>query len=249
MVAVAGLPALSTDVPGTESVLEVMSMRRALTVAGAGLIAVAAYERLVQSWQRRWGATDDEVGAILPGDELTAEPVVQSTRAITIAAPPAQVWPWLLQLGADRGGFYSYARLENVFGLRIRNADAIVPGWQHLRVGDMVWADGARTGGWIVERLEPDALLVLKVADVEQRRATRRDEGVGFEFQWTFALRPDPAGSTRLLVRERVGFGRRLTRWLMTPVGMVSFVMTRKMLRGIEQRAERRATIDRSSAT
>ncbi len=157
-------------------------------------------------------------------------------RAITIDAPPARVWPWLVQLGADRAGFYSYDWLENVVGLGIHNADELVPDWQHLSVGDVVWANGVRTGGWIVERLDANELLVLKVADVEQRRAIRRDEGVGF--QWTFAVRPQPGDATRLLVRERVGFGWRLTRWLMAPVATVSFVMTRKMLKGIKQRAE-----------
>ena len=160
-------------------------MRRALTVAGAAILAVTAYERLVRPWQERWGATDDEVAADLSGDELTVEPASQSTRAITIDAPPEQVWPWLVQLGADRGGFYSYDWLENVFGLAIHNADELVPAWQHLSVGDVVWANRARTGGWIVERLEPNEVLVLKVADVGQQRAARRDEGVGFEFQWT----------------------------------------------------------------
>jgi hypothetical protein len=223
-------------------------MRRAISVAGAAVVAVAAYERLVRPWHERWGATDGDVAADLPGDQLTVEPASQSTRAITIDAPPEQVWPWLVQLGADRGGFYSYDWLENVFGLAIHNADELVPAWQHLSVGDIVWANRARTGGWIVERLDPGEVLVLKVADVGQRRATRRDEGVGFEFQWTFALQPHPASGTRLLVRERVAFGRRSTRWLMAPVAVVSFVMTRKMLQGIKQRAERRSTMTRNTA-
>ena len=83
----------------------------------------------------------------------------------------------------------------------------------------------------------PDEALVMKQADMKVGKAMNRHDGLGFEFQWTFALRPLPTGGTRLLVRERVVYGRRLTRWLMAPVGLVSFVMTRKMLLGIKQRA------------
>ena len=223
-------------------------MRRSFAVAGDSVMVLAVYERFLRPWQERWGATDDEVTTTIPGDDLTAEPAFQHTRAITIEVPPEQVWPWLVQLGADRGAFYSYEWLENVFGLDIHNANEIVPAWQYLTVGDVVWADRARTGGWIVERIVPAEALVLKVADVGRRRAVRRDEGVGFEFQWTFALRPHQAGGTRLLVRERVGFGRPLIRWLMAPVGIVSFVMTRKMLLGIKERAEHHSISGRCAA-
>jgi deazaflavin-dependent oxidoreductase (nitroreductase family) len=200
--------------------------------------AVAGWRALVTPWHRNWGASDQEVAMALPGDELTPPPVEQNTRAITIAAPPDEVWPWLVQMGADRGGFYSYTWLENPFGLQIRNADRIVPEWQELTVGDWVWGSRDRSGGWRVELVEPDRALVLKVADPKTGRLGDREVGVGFEFQWTFALLPTESGGTRLLIRERSASGRSLTRWLMAPVGFVSFVMTRKMLDGIRVRAE-----------
>ena len=218
-------------------------MRRPVVIVGVGAVVGAAFgSRLIGPWQRNWGATEAEAVAILPGDELTAGPVDQCTRAITVGAPPEDVWPWLVQMGADRGGFYSYDGLENLFGLDIHNADTIVSAWQHLSVGDMVWANGARSGGWVVERIVPNELLVLKVADVATGRAVSRSEGIGFEFQWTFALRPTPHDGTRLIIRERVAYGRWLTRWAMAPVGPVSFAMTRRMLDGIRRRAERGAT-------
>jgi hypothetical protein len=215
-------------------------MRRSVVVIGPGTaVAAVAGWKVFERWQRSWGATAAEFAVELPGDERTAEPVEQSTRAITIDATPHEVWPWLVQLGADRGGFYSYDWLENLFGLRIHSADSIVPDWQRLDVGDMVYSDNERKSGWIVVEVVPDEALVMKTADMEAGRAMSRDEGLGFEFQWTFALLALPTGGTRLLVRERVAYGRRLARVVMAPVGLVSFVMTRKMLLGIRQRVER----------
>jgi hypothetical protein len=200
--------------------------------------ATLAYRSWLKPWQQRWGATDEEVSAHLPGDDLLDEPASQITRAITIDAPREEVWPWIVQLGADRGGFYTYDRLENLFGLDIHSADHIVEQWQDLEVGDVVHADRARTGGWYVVDLRPDEALVLKVADLAAGRPLRRDEKVRWEFLWTFALRDSPGGGTRLLVRERVAFGSALTGVLMAPVDLVSFVMTRGMLLGIKSRVE-----------
>lgn len=218
-----------------------MQRRAAAAAVAAAVGLVVVYERRVKPWHERWGATDAELALALPGDEFVAEPASQVTRAITIDAPRDEVWPWIVQLGADRGGFYTYDWLENLFGLDIHNVDTVVDEWQQLDVGDIVWANGALTGGWVVKRVVANDVLVMKVADVHTGRAVTRDEGVGFEFQWTFALRSTPTGSTRLIIRERVAYGRRLTRWLMAPVGLVSFVMTRKMLDGIRCRSEKSA--------
>lgn len=212
-------------------------LRAALAVVAAGL----GYGRWLQPRLERWGATDGEVAAVLPGDELVAEPASQNTRAITIAAPPEAVWPWLAQMGADRGGFYTYDVLENLFGLRIHSADEIVEEWQDLRVGDVVYAARNRSGGWYVVDLRPDRLLVLQTADLKQGRPVRRTDRAAWEFQWTFALIDRGNRTTRLLVRERVAFGTRRMRVLMAPAGPVSFVMTRRMMLGIKARAERSA--------
>jgi hypothetical protein len=210
----------------------------AATVVVAALVVV--YERLAKPWQERWGATEKELAAPLPGDELVAEPASQVTRAITIDAAREEVWPWIVQLGADRGGFYSYDWLEDVFGLGIHSARHIAEAWQDLRVGDVVYANRARTGGWYVMDLRPNEALVLKLANLVADRPARRDEQPKWEFLWTFALRPTASGATRLLVRERTAFDNALTRTLMAPVGFVSFVMTRRMMVGIKARAEKR---------
>lgn len=209
-----------------------------LAAAGAIVGSIVAYRRWVGPWQRHWGATGAEGRDPLPGDELVAEPADQVTRAVTVDAPPEQVWPWVVQLGADRGGFYSYDWLENLFGLGIHSADRIVGEWQDLGIGDVVAADRDRTGGWVVAELRPREALCLLVADAGTGRPLRRDEGARWEFLWTFALRDAPGGATRLLVRERTAFGNLLMRAAMAPVGPASFVMSRRMLLGIKERAE-----------
>lgn len=214
-------------------------MRQAWWKSGVALATlVGSYHVAIRPWQVRWRATDEEVAARLPGDERIAEPATQVTRAIDVDAPPEAVWPWLVQLGADRGGFYSYDWLEDLFGLGIHSADAVVADWQRLAVGDLVAADARRRGGWYVVDLRPGELLALQVADLRRGRPTSRADRPGWEFLWTFALRPTPGGTTRLVVRERVAVGRRTLRLLLTPVGIVSFVMTRRMLLGLAARAE-----------
>jgi hypothetical protein len=225
-------------------------MRR--EAVGAGLVlgaAVLGYEGWGKGWQRRWGSTVEEVALELPGDELVAEPAVQVTRAVSIDAPPHAVWPWLVQIGADRAGFYSYDVLENLFGLGIHSADTIVEDWQGLAVGDVIAANRARTGGWYVVALVPGETLVLKVADLRAGRPVQRDDQLGWEFLWTFALRPGPDGGTRLLVRERTAFSKPLTRWAMAPLDLVSCGRTRGMVLGIRARADRIGSPQRPRAS
>ena len=107
-------------------------------------------------------------------------------------------------------------------------------------MGDVGYANRARTGGWYVVELHPNQALVLKVADLAAGRPVRRDEQLKWEFLWTFALRPTTPGSTRLLVRERTPFDRALTRTVMAPIGIVSFAMTRRMMLEIKALAEDR---------
>jgi hypothetical protein len=163
-----------------------------------------------------WGATCEELQKSLPGDELVPDPAVQTTRAVTIDAPPAAVWPWLAQLGQDRAGFYSYEGLENLAGCEMDNADEIHAEWQHRELGETVYLHPLR--GLPVARFEPGRTLVL--------------EGWG-----AFVLEPHGPDCTRLIARGRVprGLGALTTALLLE---IPHFVMERKMLLGIKERAE-----------
>jgi len=192
--------------------------------------AAAGYTLLARPRLLRWGATDQESEAPLPGDDLIANADLTATRAITIGASADQVWPWIAQLGQGRGGFYSYDFLENLAGCDIHSADRIITEWQEIRVGDEV-------------KLAPQ--VALEVAALEPARALVLRGGVPmgntappYDFTWAFVLREPPDGTTRLLARERYGYTKWWAPLLVEPVQVVSFVMTQKMLRGIRDRAE-----------
>jgi hypothetical protein len=217
-------------------------------LAFAGGVVLAAYHFVVRPRTDSWGATEEELEMRLPGDELIEDATGQTTRAITIHAHPDEIWSWLIQIGADRGGFYSYDWLENHFGfffgghasLGIHSANAIIPEWQERTVGDLVCANATGTGGWYVMHADPGRALVLQMADVEHGRAAKRDEGPAFwEFTWAFVLHEQNDGTTRLIVRERIALGKPIVKILFISVGLISFVMTQKMMRGIKTRAER----------
>jgi hypothetical protein len=196
----------------------------ALAAAGAGVLA--AYVLRVRPWHIRWGATDEEVRGRLPGDELVEHPNVEATHAITIDAPVEEVWPWLVQIGQDKGGFYSYAWLENMVGCRLQNADRILPEYQQLSAGDTV-------------RLHPQA-PPLPVLICEPPHALVLGNNMERPGTWGFYLGELDGGRTRLVVRGRGDWGaglpgRLLARALFEPA---HFIMERKMLLGIKSRAE-----------
>ena len=215
-----------------------LSMGLGTAVAGA-----AAYGLAVRPWLLRWGATDEEIRGPWPGDEITPDAICQATRAVTIQAPAGEVWPWLAQIGQDRGGFYSYTWLENLFGARIRNADRILPNLQDRKVGDTIWmTPKERYGGKGCVRiaaLEPGRSMVLVSPDDHEEllRSGRSPGGC-----WTFILRPLDDRTTRLILRSRgaenESFSARLFgRLVFDPA---HFIMERKMMLEIKQRAERR---------
>ena len=171
-----------------------------------------------------WRATHEEADARLPGDELLAHPDGVSTRAITIDAPAAAVWPWIAQMGpAPRGGAYTYDWIENLLGLDMHSVDHVLSEFQHPEVGDAV---GLGSNRMRLERVEPERVL-----------AWRSEDG---NWVWTFVL-SERDGATRLISRNRFRLPTLRARIGMLPMEPASLVMERKMLLGIKVRAERLA--------
>jgi hypothetical protein len=184
----------------------------------------------------RWGVDDDELAAELPGDELVPHPDLGYTRGITVDAPAGDVWPWVAQIGQDRGGFYSYDGLENLFRCDIHSADRVIPAYQDVAIGDVVRLAPGGAPSFRVHAVHPGAALVL-VSEVTGTAEPDADDSVA---TWQWLLRPVDGGRrTRLVVRQRLSrpHAQRLLWRLVEPVG---FVMERRMLRGIKERAERR---------
>lgn len=208
-------------------------------LAVAATVAGTAYGIRRRSDMTTWGATPEEVAAELPGDEIVGQARYRTTHAVTIDAPAERVWPWLVQIGQGRGGMYSYDWLENLFGLHMHSADHIVPGLQRLEVGDYVRLvpEGSDPEiRFVVARVDPPYLLVLG-PDGSREDAYR----AGLPYPcWTFRLCPMGATATRLVVRFQSDFRPTPTGWLVNKFALepVHFVMERKMMRGIKERAE-----------
>lgn len=207
------------------------SMHAPRQINKAGLLATAVAGLIVYRLTLRprllgWGAGASELGAPLPGDEIIANPHVVSTRAVTIDAPRSSVWPWLVQMGYRRGGLYSYDRLDRLFGyLDAPSADSVLPQFQQISAGDVIPL--GRGPSWRVALAEPDCTLVL--------------EPVPGAVSWSFVLHGQ-GGTTRLISRVRVGVGSGPVLWAAAPlVELPWFLMERRMLFGIERRAEQPA--------
>ena len=223
----------SEPVPDLQPVGVVTRRRR---VANAFSIAAIMYVTAVVLFRPvyvSWGTTPDERTMPMPGDQLAPEARYRVDHAITIRAPTDSVWPWLVQIGQDRGGFYSYDWLERFFGDNVHNANRIHAEWQTLRAGDRIRAAqpdyvwGLGDFSWKVLEVQPGRALVLE--------------------NWgAFVLAPVNDSTTRFLIRAR-GDGRPSMAGLL--LGSVSvfvfepahFIMQRAMMYGIRDRAERMA--------
>jgi hypothetical protein len=210
---------------------------RTLGIAIAALIIpFGAYRLFVLPWMNTWGATEPEMHATHPGDEFVPNPASQTTQAITIHAKPEQIYPWLLQIGVDRGGMYSYDWLENLMGLNVHTIDRIVPELQIATPGDF-WRftpkdfflpDGP---GVFVMKLEPARAIVgcfgAHSAPPPPCSGT-----------WQLILQPQSDGTTRLLLRTRTEAASPMTGVFGAVFDPITFVMQRGMLIGFRDRIE-----------
>jgi hypothetical protein len=220
--------------------------RKTAVMVAAGMAVVeVVYATWVRPRLMRWGATDEEVTGAYPGAGLVPEGQRAATMAVTIGAPPGQVWPWLVQMGGDRGGWYSWDRLDN--GGR-PSATKVHPEWQDLALGDYVkyWTRKGPVDAWQVAALEPDRFLGLRglrdlrgrQLDPGQPRPSAYTEGL-----WGFLLTELPGGRTRLVIsgyqtlRPRQ-LERFANHWLYIPV---VWPMQARMLSVLKRNIERAA--------
>ena len=199
--------------------------------AGMAFVLYAATAVVLWPLHRRWGSVPAEHAFALPGDAPLRNSAFELQHAVTIDAPPEQVWPWLVQLGQDRAGFYSYDWLERAFGVRVHNVTEIRPEWQMRQAGDRVRATqasylGGILGhdlGWTVKEVQPGRAMVLQ--------------------HWgAFVLVPTEGGKTRFIIRTKVG-DPAIPAWA-APLDMIAFelphfIMERKMMLQIKALAER----------
>jgi hypothetical protein len=204
------------------------------------IVMIGALSEL-KRWAGRWGTRPDELARVWPGDELSPHATAVTTRAISIAAPADTVWAWLIQIGQDRSGFYSYTWLENLFRCAMPRVERIVPEWQQRAVGDIVWlARRERYHGEArqkVVRIDRGRVLSL-ASPADWGRLVRHETSAGGT--WTFILLPQTAQTTRLIVRSRgpeapTMPGRLF--WLMV-FEPAHFIMERKMMLRLKQLAE-----------
>jgi hypothetical protein len=215
-----------------------------------GLLAVVSGAHLLRHLGMRWGATDNEVHHSLPGDELVPHPMLETTHAISIKASRADIWPWLVQMGYDRGWWYTDALWYQWVDKYIwhtshaASPDQIIPELQHLAVGDTVPDGPPGTAFFEVATLEPEHILALFstthipfIAPASLRKNPK--VGLHGEFSWVFVLDEKGERMTRLIVRTRASYGPKMFRILTRPMLYpADFLMARMMLQTIKQRVE-----------
>jgi hypothetical protein len=196
---------------------------------GLGDIAVALplflFAPLYRHWHVRWGATDAEIAAPMPGDQLVDHPSFSATRAITIDAPPEDVWPWLAQIGHGKAGFYSYDLFDNAGR---PSASRILPEYQHPAIGD-----------WVPMASKVNETTAFKIKELAPNRSMLWEKP---HSTWAWKLEPLPDSRTRLVTRLKDRYP-----WRADPANALlslilfefgDFPMMRKLLLGVKRRAE-----------
>jgi hypothetical protein len=191
--------------------------------ASISIVLVLVYLKFFRPWQLRWGATDDEIERSMPGDDIVHEPSFNATRAVTIAAPAENIYPWIVQMGVARAGWYSYDLLDN---LARPSAESILPEHQNIQVGDVI-------------PMSPDGKQGMRVKGFSKNKWMLWWDDIG-DSTWVWEIYPEEEASFRLITRVRVKY-----RWF-SPAILFSMLieffdiwMMRKCMLGIQKRAEK----------
>ncbi len=203
-------------------------MKKILVIAGilvAVLIILVVLSILLTPWMDKWHSTEEERAAVLPGDDLVPKAARIVNRAVTINATPAQVFPWIVQIGADKSGMYSYTWLERLVGCKMAKVESIKPEWQSLKEGDLMLMCTGEVAPppYIVAQVVPDQAVVFGHQENEQ-----------WVELWAFVLVPQQDGTTRLVTRTRTN----MVGGMWEVFNRIAFVMERKMLLTIKNLAE-----------
>jgi hypothetical protein len=193
-----------------------------LVITSTLLVLVLLYLTLLRPWQLRWGATDDEIKRSMPGDDIVGKPSFNATRAVTINAPAENIYPWIVQMGLTRAGWYSYDLLDN---LARPSAESILVEHQTTQVGDVV-------------PMSPDGKQGMRVKNFRKNQWMLWWDNVG-DSSWVWEIYSEGEAHSRLVTRVRVKY-----RWF-SPIivfnmliELSDIVMMRKSMLGIKRRAE-----------
>jgi hypothetical protein len=194
-----------------------------LTITAIVTTALILYLLFVRPWQLRWGATDNEIIRPMPGDEIVESPSFNATRAVTVKATPESIYPWIVQMGVTRAGWYSYDLLDN---LGRRSAETILPEHQNIQIGDLI-------------PMSPDGKQGMFVRDFKHNEWVLWWDNKG-KSSWAWGIYPEGDSCTRLVTRVRVKY-----EWFSPAIVfnlLIEFfdiVMMRKCMLGIRNRAEK----------
>lgn len=191
-----------------------------LILVSSAIVLALVYFALIRPWQLRWGATDVEINRPMPGDEMVEKPSFNATRAVTIHAPAENIYPWIVQMGVGRAGWYSYDLLDNLARL---SAENILPEHQAIQVGDVI-------------PMSPDGKQGMRVKDFSQNQWILWRDNLG-DCSWAWEIYPEGDQRCRLVTRVRMKY-----RWSALPFNLLveffDMPMMRKCMLGIKRRAE-----------
>ena len=195
------------------------------------IIGLLCYFKLLRPWQLRWGATDDEVKCVMSGDDIVQKPHFVATRAISIKAPPTEVWKWIVQIGSGRAGFYSIDFIDNA---NVPSSRDILPKYQRIEQDYFIpFTPNQKNGMWVKNYREPEYILWWD----SPRERLHQQKG---NATWGWFLRQTEAGETRLITRLRTKYDFSFP-WIIYYIfyDFGDIIMMRKCMLGIKERAEK----------